>query len=82
MKESHPRATIQYDHCGFNIIRHDVKVHTQRHHPESVMRDRIKRQLPVSGFFISKKLKKGWHTVSVLGWDKGYSFCAWFNKKI
>ena len=57
MSESHSRATIQCDHCGLEIIRHNLKVHTKRHHPGLVVKERIKRQLPVSGFFTSKKAK-------------------------
>ena len=57
MSESHSRATIQCDHCGLEIIRHNLKVHTKRHHPGLVVKERINRQLPVSGFFTSKKAK-------------------------
>ena len=57
MSESHSRATIQCDHCGLEITRHNLKVHTKRHHPGLVVKERIKRQIPVSGFFTSKKAK-------------------------
>ena len=55
MIESHNRATIKCDHCGLDIIRHNLKVHTKRHHPGSVLNEKIKRQLLVSGFFTSKR---------------------------
>ena len=38
-------------------MRHTLKVHTKRHHPGSVVRERIKKQLPLRCFFISKKSK-------------------------
>ena len=57
MGEPHNRSTIQCDHCGLDIIRHKLKVHTKIHHPGSVVRKRIKRQLRMSGFFISMKSK-------------------------
>ena len=44
MSESHSRAIIQCDHCGLEIIRHNLKVHTKRHNPGSVVKERIKRQ--------------------------------------
>ena len=49
---------FQCDHCGLDIIRHNLEVDTKRHHPGSVVRKRIKRQLPLSGFFLSKNSKK------------------------
>ena len=52
MSEPHSRATIQCEHCGLDITRHNLTVHTKRHHPGSVVRERIK-----SGVFISKKYK-------------------------
>ena len=56
MKEPHSRATIQCDQCGLNIIRHNVKVHTERHHPELLVRERIKR------FLHFKEILNEWHT--------------------
>ena len=50
-------TTIQFDNCGLDIIKHNLKVHTKRHHPGSVVKERIKKQLPLSGFFTSKKAK-------------------------
>ena len=57
MSESHSRAIFHCDHCGIEIIRHNLRVHTKRHYPGSVVKERIWRQLPVSGFFTSKKAK-------------------------
>ena len=57
MSESHSTATIQCDHCGLDIIKHNLKVHTKWHHPGSVVKERIKRKLPASGFFTLKKAK-------------------------
>ena len=57
MSENHSRATIQCDHCRLDIIKHNLKVYTKRQHPGSVVKERIKRQLPVGGFFTSKKAK-------------------------
>ena len=57
MSESNSRAIIECDHCEIEIIRHVLKVHTKRHHPVYVVKERIKKQLPVSGFFTLKKVK-------------------------
>ena len=38
-------------------IKQNLKVHTKIHHPGSEVKERIKRQLPLSVFFTSKKDK-------------------------
>ena len=55
MSESHSKATFQCDQRGLYITKHNLKVYTKRHQPFSVVKEKIKRQLPVGGFFTSKK---------------------------
>ena len=57
MSESYSRAIFHCDHCGIKIIRHNLRVHTKIHYPGSVVKERIRGKLPVSGFFTSKKAK-------------------------
>ena len=57
MSESHSKATFQCDQCGLIVIKHTLKVNKKRHHPGSVVKEKIKRQLSVGGFFTSKKAK-------------------------
>ena len=57
MSESHSKATFQCDQCGLYIIKHNLRAYTKQHHPGSVVKEEITGQLPVGGFFTSKKAK-------------------------